>query len=127
MRTAGFTLLEVLIALAIFAMAAQAIVWVFAEQSNGIIRAERLRQATVLSRNMFDRLGRDLPLRSGVQEGDAGNGLLWQFRIAPYDVTTGGQDAAAARLYTVEFAVRDQRTDRRLLQLNAVRLGSAQP
>lgn len=57
MRAAGFTLLEVLIALVIFAMAAQAVVWVFAEQSAGIARAERMQQATALARNTLNAWG----------------------------------------------------------------------
>jgi type II secretion system protein I len=127
MRDAGFTLLEVLIALAIFAMAAQAIIWIFAEQSAGIVRAERMQQATALARNTFDRLGHDLPLRDGMQDGDGGNGLHWQMRIAPYQGASAARDAAPVRLYSIELAVLDKRDERRLLNLNAVRLGSVQP
>jgi type II secretion system protein I len=127
MRAAGFTLLEVLIALAIFAMAAQAVVWVFAEQSAGIARAERMQQATALARNTFDRLGHDLPLRDGQQGGDGGNDLHWQMRIAPYQGTVAGPDTAPVRLYSIELAVLDRRDERRLLNLNAVRLGAVQP
>ncbi|MFN3400987.1 MAG: prepilin-type N-terminal cleavage/methylation domain-containing protein [Ferrovibrio sp.] len=126
MRSAGFTLLEVLIALAIFAMAAQAVVWVFAEQSTGIARAERMQQATALARNTFERLGHDLPLRDGQQGGDGGNGLRWQMRISPYQAGTTSQEIPV-RLYAVELAVRDERAERSLLQLNAIRLGPVQP
>jgi prepilin-type N-terminal cleavage/methylation domain-containing protein len=127
MRSAGFTLLEVLIAVAIFAMAAQAMVWVFAEQSAGIARAERMQQATALARNMFDRLGHDLPLRDGMQDGDGGNGLHWQLQIAPYQGTAAARDATPVRLYSIELAVLDRRDARRLLNLNVIRLGPVQP
>lgn len=126
MRAAGFTLLEVLIALVIFAMAAQAVVWVFAEQSAGIARAERMQQATALARNTFERLGHDLPLRDGQQGGDGGNGLRWQMRISPHQAAAPAQEVPV-RLYAVELAVRDERADRSLLQLNAIRLGPVQP
>lgn len=126
MRDAGFTLLEVLIALAIFALSAQAALWVFAEQSAGIARAERMQLATVLARNMFDRLGRDLPLRDGTQDGDAGNGLRWQMRVAPHQTSVPAQEVPL-RLYAVELAVTDERADRSLLKLNAIRLGPVQP
>jgi general secretion pathway protein I len=127
MRDAGFTLLEVLIALAIFALSAQAVVWVFAEQSAGIARAERMQLATALARNMFDRLGRDLPLRDGVQTGDGGHGLRWQMRIAPNPNAGSVQKEAQTRLYQIELAVTDDREDRRLLDLSAVRFGPVQP
>jgi len=127
MRDAGFTLLEVLIALAIFALSAQAVLWVFAEQSAGIARAERMQLATALARNMFDRLGRDLPLRDGTQDGDGGNGLRWRVHVGPYQGAAPAPKEAPSRLYQVELAVTYGRDERRLLDLSTVRLGPVQP
>jgi type II secretion system protein I len=124
MRSAGFTLLEVLTAVAIVAMAAQAVVWVFAEQSAGMARAQRLQLATALAESTFDRLGRDLPLRNGIQSGEAGEGLRWQLRIAPYP---SAEASTLTRLYAVELAVQDLRADRELFKLDAIRMGVVAP
>lgn len=124
MRDAGFTLLEVLIALVILAMGAQAVLWVFAEQSAAIARAERLQYAVALAENTFDRVGRDWPLQPGSRIGESAEGLQWQLRIAP---STLGRQAGPTRLYSVALTVHDRGQSAALLELSTLRIGAVQP
>lgn len=126
MKDAGFTLLEVLIAVAIFALGIQALVWIYAEQSAGLRRAERLQYATAMAAGMFDRVGQDIPLRPGEQRGEWLPGMDWQLRIAQQPASTPAA-AALVRTYRVDLVVQDAAVRKPVLELSTLRLSAVTP
>ncbi len=80
---AGFTLIEVLVALLIFGLAFAVVARII---QTGVLqsgRAEAMTTATLLARSQLARVGADVPVAAGQLEGDAGDGFHWQIVIRP--------------------------------------------
>lgn len=73
----GFTLLEVLVALIIFAIAFGAIASIFQTSLRQTTTAEVLFDATALAEHQIARLGNELPLTVGQSSGTSPEGLNW--------------------------------------------------
>ncbi len=99
-RDDGFTLLEVLVAFAIAALA----LGVLFEGAVGGIRstrvADRTEQALSRAQSHLAAVGQGTPLGTGTQEGDDGGGYHWSVRVRPLRSAT----SASARivLYAVQ-------------------------
>jgi general secretion pathway protein I len=78
----GFTLIEVLIAFAILAVAMTALFQVFSNGLRTIGVAERYTMATMLARSVIDDVGVEIPLVPGERRGEIGDGFSWSVRIA---------------------------------------------
>lgn len=76
-RPAGFTLLEVLVALVIFALAFGVLAQIIQTglRQSGV--AESTAAATALARSRLARTGVEFPLEVGETEGEAGDGMRW--------------------------------------------------
>ncbi|HKY19232.1 MAG TPA: prepilin-type N-terminal cleavage/methylation domain-containing protein [Rhizomicrobium sp.] len=106
-RTAGFTLIEVLVALAIAALGLAAL---FAATGSGLdsgVAAQRTLQATSLAQSQLAQVGKALSLKKGDYSGES-NGLRWRVHMdAP--VFHGGPGhagpGAALSLYPVTVTV----------------------
>jgi general secretion pathway protein I len=89
MRTErGFTLLEVLVA---FAIAALALALLFRVASGGLVSVEtsgRYEEAVSRARSHLAAIGRDAALVAGDSEGDDGGGYRWHLTVTP---VAGGQ------------------------------------
>lgn len=100
----GFTLLEMLVALAIAALAITGWLTLQGDFSARWLNGETQRQAAALGADIADRLGRDLPFSN--QEGRAAEfgGLGWRLRVAPLgaDIPVG---STAWRLHTYSIAI----------------------
>lgn len=94
----GFTLFEVLVALAIFALAGAALFGLAGQGLDRQGRAERLRGATLLSQSLLDRIGLDLPLTSVASRGEAPPGFRWRVETRPMDPTTVGGATGLRRI-----------------------------
>jgi prepilin-type N-terminal cleavage/methylation domain-containing protein len=89
-REAGFTLIEVLVALAILAIAAA---FGFRAISGGLYWLDRdgaEEHAVRVAEAELARVGQDLPLRDGSIDGRTAQGYSWQIAIAPYGLPAGG-------------------------------------
>jgi general secretion pathway protein I len=102
-RRGGFTLIEVLVAFTILAVALTALFQVFSSGLGAIGTAERHSMATMLARSILDDVGAEIPLAIGEQGGELDDGFSWLVRIErsastnlvaeagelyiPYDVT----------------------------------------
>ena len=89
----GFTLVEVVVALAILAVSLGALLRIF---SNDLSRASQIEAEVVansLAQTLLARAGIDQPLVNGETSGQFNNGFRWRLRVAPY---VDGQDATAA-------------------------------
>jgi prepilin-type N-terminal cleavage/methylation domain-containing protein len=95
-RERGFTLLEVLVA---FAIAALALTVLFRASGSGLAAtqaAARYQEAVVRARSHLAALSRDAALPIGEAEGDDGGGFRWRLRVTPVATATpaapGGGD-----------------------------------
>lgn len=108
-QAGGFTLLEVVIALAI---AALALIALFRAGGDGLVAvsiASRAEEAVQRAQSHLAALGRLAPLREGQSEGDDGGGYRWRLRVAHaahWQVPgAAGATAALTTLYDVEVSI----------------------
>ncbi|MGI9503302.1 MAG: type IV pilus modification PilV family protein [Geminicoccaceae bacterium] len=121
-RAAGFTLLEVLVALIIFAIAFGALVGLFQTSLRQTGTAEELRRATVLAEAQLARFGRDLPLALGRVDGVSADGeLRWQ---ADVSLARPVEEDAAVALYQIRIDAGRGEGASSLVSLTTLRLGS---
>lgn len=79
----GFTLIEVLVALAIVALALTALLQVFGGGLRAVSVSERYLMATMLARSVLDDFGTEIPAVAGEWSGDIADGYRWTARAAP--------------------------------------------
>lgn len=101
----GFTLLEVLVAVAILAVALTALFQAFAAGLGGAKQAEAATRAGLIARSLLDRVGADLALVEGVRRGEAADGYAWVLGISPRRERDGTQVNSPLKLYDVEAIV----------------------
>jgi general secretion pathway protein I len=103
----GFTLIEVLVALAIMALGMGALI---AAASTGLGNARAAQQyieATRRAQSHLATVGVAVPLSTGEQSGDDGQGFTWRIRIAAPQRHLGDalQGQPQLWLYTIEASV----------------------
>jgi general secretion pathway protein I len=85
--SAGFTLIEIVIAFAIAALSMVALMRIF---NNGLTVTERagdLTHATLIAQSKLAQVGTEFPLEDGGQNGEVLEGRYrWQITITPYEV-----------------------------------------
>jgi general secretion pathway protein I len=127
---AGFTLLEVVVALAI---AALALIGLFQAGSGGLFAADtaaRAEEAVQRAQSHLAAIGRDAALVAGDTSGDDGGGFTWRLRVQPSATRAGsGSDnssGTSVTLFDVEVMVswHSRGRDRSVL-LRTRRLGAA--
>jgi general secretion pathway protein I len=129
-RGNGFTLLEVVVALAI---AAVALVELFQAGSAGVFAvdtAAREEEAVQRAQSHLAAVGRDAALVQGEFTDNDGGGYRWRLRVRPMATSQGlapdGNSAATATLYDVEVSVSwPGRSGERSVVLRTLRLGTA--
>jgi general secretion pathway protein I len=84
-RNDGFTLIEVLVALAVLAVAMGFAFRAFSSAMVSLDGSERKQTALSVARSMLDRVGRDIALRAGDADGRTADGFVWHLHQAPYD------------------------------------------
>ncbi|MCI0428959.1 MAG: prepilin-type N-terminal cleavage/methylation domain-containing protein [Rhodospirillales bacterium] len=120
-RARGFTLLEVLVAFVILALALAALVQTFGSGMRGVAASERHVMAALAARSLLERVGHDIPLESGEVSGEDG-AFTWtvsmrragradrrgndQLVIVPYDVavTVGWRGGRGVTLESYRLA-----------------------
>ena len=120
-RPGGFTLIEVLVALAILALT---FTFAYRAMSGGLGRLgedSRSERAVLLAQSQLARVGREIALADGDIAGRAAGDYSWQIRIAPYGPAEGGL-AGHRVLVLVGWHDRGQA---RQVRLETVRLGPA--
>jgi len=116
----GFTLIEILVALAILAIAFG---FAFRALSDGFDRLDRDQKnadALLLAQSTLARIGHDIALQDGAVDGGTSDGFTWRIETAPYGDT---QDLPAGPLIghrvevTIAWNERHQRREVRLTNL----------
>lgn len=79
----GFTLIEVLVALAILGLSASALLRLAANGVERVQESEAEMAASALAQSLLARAGQDIPLKDGDLAGEEA-GLKWRLRVSPY-------------------------------------------
>jgi len=82
-RQRGFTLIEIIVSLAILAVALGALFQSFSTGLRATAVTDRQAAAVMLAQSLLDRIGQDIPLAAGEQAGVSDDGLRWSIAIAP--------------------------------------------
>lgn len=119
----GFTLVEVVVAIAILALLAGSIFRVNADSVRNVHRADGLADAQVLAQSLIAKVGHEIALEEGETNGEASNDLQWRLQIKRYgDDADRQQWPVAAYLVAVNVTVRDN-TGEQHIALMTLRLG----
>src|SRR5271170_2343571 len=126
--TAGFTLLEVVVAVAI---AGLALVGMFQAGSGGLFAvdtAARAEEALQRAQSHLAAVGRDAALVEGDASGDDGGGYRWRLQVQPaaqrQGVAADGVTPQNATLFSVQVSISWQsRGHERAVMLQTLRLG----
>jgi general secretion pathway protein I len=81
-RPGGFTLLEVLVAFAVLALALGASFEIFATGMRGTQSAEALTRAVLVAESRLAGVGTEIELRPSAVEGETHDGIEWRVEIA---------------------------------------------
>jgi prepilin-type N-terminal cleavage/methylation domain-containing protein len=106
---AGFTLLEVLVALTILSTVLVVLLPLFADAPRRREAIEAHRFAISLARSKLEAIGREIPAADGVADGQFDNGFGWHVEIVPYAAPVPVPDFLA--LKSVTLTVRWPRWD----------------
>jgi general secretion pathway protein I len=102
----GLTLLEVLVAFVILAVAMTTVMQVFSTGLEGTRRAERANIAAALAEAKMAAVGVVIPARTGRHDGTEDNGYSWQVNIEPHREAGMGVTQPATEALHVRVEVR---------------------
>jgi len=103
-RESGFTLVEVIVALAIAALALSSFFDVASEGLHRTGQAEAMAEAGSLAQSLLARVGSELPIAPGTTTGESSNGYRWRLQVAPYG-EAGDQRAWPVAAYAVSAEI----------------------
>jgi general secretion pathway protein I len=121
-RRAGFTLVEIIVALAILALSLSAILPAISDALWRTSEAEAQAEAASLARSLLAQAGTAVPLNNGAAAGQFENGFHWRLRVTPYGSAYPG---ATVRAYEIVAEVSwDDARSERSIALTTLRLGA---
>lgn len=127
----GFTLLEVLVAFALLALALTLLLGTLSGAARQVAEADQRTRAVLLAQSLLARQGVEEPLQEGTHEGRWDNGAYrWTLQVVPYAEPRAGAavgpaptDAAGGpRLLELQLQVRWSDAPRDVLQWRTLRL-----
>ena len=115
----GFTILEVLVALAILGLVLAAALGLLSNGAVGVVRAEQTTRAVMVAESVLAALGTNVDPKDDGLSDTSDDGFAWKVAIEPYaDETTPPVKPPALRLYRIEIVVqRGRGLDYRLVTL----------
>ncbi|MGJ5176505.1 type IV pilus modification PilV family protein [Bradyrhizobium oligotrophicum] len=120
---AGFTLVEVIVALAMLSLGLTLVMGLLSTGLSRTGMAERLAGAVSLAQSVMAQVGSVIPLRADIRDGTEANGYQWHLAIQPYRPAQSG-DARPVELYQVSVQVGwQQGQDPRSYALSTLRIG----
>lgn len=105
-RARGFSLLEVLVAFVILALALGAIMRIFSQGMSRVSESDFYARAVMLAESKLAQLGAGIPLEDGEVSGESEDALRWRVHLAAYDpdsVKTAGERGAIQVLTPVRL------------------------
>jgi general secretion pathway protein I len=118
--SSGFTLLEILVALVIFALAFGVLAQIMQTGLRQSAGAQSVAGATLLARSELARVGIEVPLQVGRAEGETEDGMRWQTEI---EVVEGPDEDQSLALYQVQVTVAWGASPAEQLSLTTLRTG----
>jgi general secretion pathway protein I len=119
---AGFTLVEIIVALAILALCLNVLLTTISDALWRTGEAEAQAEAASLARSLLAQAGSALPLRDGAAAGRFENGFRWRLSATPYGAA---DQQVPVRAYAVTAEVFwDDAKAERSLALTTLRLGA---
>ncbi|MFQ5534660.1 MAG: prepilin-type N-terminal cleavage/methylation domain-containing protein [Sphingomonadales bacterium] len=123
---AGFTLIEVLVALAIVAIALAPLLQVYSRGAGNADTANLYLRASAIAESMLASAGSDMPLRPGQTNGTSASVFNWTLTVRPTDM--GLDEELPMALYEVEAEVSwVTGATPRSLSLRTLRVGKREP
>ena len=119
-RSRGFTLLEILVALVVFALAFGVLAQILHTGLRQSTVARSLAGATMLARSELARVGIEVPLQAGAVEGESEDGLRWQTEI---ELLIDASEDQSLALYQVQVTVAWGESPAEQLVLTTLRTG----
>ena len=83
-QDAGFTLIEVIVALALLAAGLSILLGVISGSLQQTAKAERMAEAGSLAQSLMAEVGIDLPIKPEERDGKFPNGYQWHLKMHPY-------------------------------------------
>lgn len=84
-RARGFTLLEVLLAFVVFAVAFATVLEIVAASTRSTVRARDYSEAALLAQSLAERLGTEIPVEAGSWGGESDDGIAWAIEISDFE------------------------------------------
>ncbi len=121
----GFSLLEVLVALVIMALALAAILQLFASGTNRVAMSDEYLRAAMHARSRLNAVGALIPVEEGHHEGRFEDGFDWRVDLSPME-PPAGMTRRGLRAYRVHVEVEWTRgAHARRFAIDSIRLGKA--
>lgn len=118
----GFTLVEVVVALAILALTLSVLFGVTSEGLRRTEHARRLAEAGSLAQSLLARVGVEHPLRVGETSGEFPRAFRWHLRIAPH-ADQPARDLRVVDAFAISIQVLWNDGEEREVALSSVRVG----
>jgi general secretion pathway protein I len=123
----GFTLVEIVVALAILALSVTVLLGVISDGLRRTDQAARMARATSLAQSLLAKLGTELPAQQGETTGELADGFRWRLRLEPYgDNVDRQQWPVGAYNVSAEIAWGAGGGERSVV-LTTLRLGAKEP
>ena len=125
-RAGGFTLLEVVVAFTILAVAMVGLMRAFSSGLRGLDAAQVSTAAVMHARSKLEEVGIAIPLEDGERSGEFDDGYQWRVSMVPLEDPRTSDLAAPMLPYRVEVTVTAPGTapGGRAFTLDTVRLGA---
>jgi general secretion pathway protein I len=119
----GFTLIEVIVALAILSIGLSVLLGLI---SGGLLQtasAERIAEAGSLAQSLMAEVGADLPIKPGEREGQFSSGYRWRLKMLQYG-DAKEQEEWPVGLYVISTEINwEDGARQRSLELTTLRVG----
>lgn len=120
---AGFTLVEVIVALAILSAGLSLLLGLISNSLRQAASAQRMAAAGSLAQSLMAEIGTQLPIKPEVRDGQYSNGFRWHLIMQPHEGTRDS-DERPFGLYSISAEVEwEEGTERRFYALTTLRLG----
>jgi general secretion pathway protein I len=122
-REAGFTLVEVIVALAMLSAGLSLLLGLISNSLRQTASAQRMAGAGSLAQSLMVEVGTDSAIRAEVRDGQYTNGYRWRLKMQPYD-NVRENDERPVGLYSISAEIEwEEGTERRFYALTTLRLG----
>jgi general secretion pathway protein I len=125
-REAGFTLLEIIVALAIVTLSFSALLSVISRGVGQTTQAETLATAGSLAQSLLAQLGTEVPIQPGQSGGELAGGFHWRLRVEPLGDATQPQNSSVGAYRVSADVFWGEGVQARSVNLTTLRLGPRQ-